>query len=94
MALHSLGILSKKASWDSHLECFSSSVLKEIPHAERSLAAFPVLCDSAHPKPWQLSLGQVIVEARWGDEALRPFFCLVREQLHSFKVYCVSSVEK
>ena len=35
-----------------------------------SLAAFPSLCGPTHPKPSQLGLGRMIVEARSSDAAL------------------------
>ena len=34
------------------------------------MASFPSLCGPTHPKPSQLGLGRVIVEARSSDEAL------------------------
>lgn len=59
---HSLNQLHEVVTWNS---------LEGIPRGvEHLLAAFPSLCGPTHPKPSQLGLGRVIVEARSSDAAL------------------------
>ena len=64
---------SQSVSCASHLEWFSNS-LKGVPKhsqgAEHLLATLPLICSSPHPKPTQLGLGQVTVEASSSDAAL------------------------
>ena len=55
-------------SWHSinqhHRECFSNSLEGVSTNAEYLLAAFPSLYGPTQPKPSQLVLGRVIVEAK------------------------------
>ena len=63
--LHTLSVLSTSFTWNAFL-----TVLKEFPHAEHLLAAFPSLCGPTHPKPPPFGWGRGIVEARSSDAAL------------------------
>lgn len=51
------------------MECFFNSLEGVPTYAEHLLAAFPSLCAPTHPKPSQLGLGWVIVEASSPDAA-------------------------
>jgi hypothetical protein len=48
-AWHSLNQLHEVVIWNAF-----STVVKQFPHAEHLLAAFPSLCGPTHPKPSQL----------------------------------------
>ena len=61
---------SQSASWGSHLKWFSSSLEGVLCSAEHLVAALPSLCVPTHPKPSQLGLGWVILEASPSDTAL------------------------
>src|SRR4029434_6226069 len=55
---------------NSHLEWFPNSLVGVPRGAEHLLAALPSLCSPTDPRPSQLGLVWVIVEARSSDAAL------------------------
>ena len=72
--LCTLLVFFQSASWGSHLEWFSNCLEGVSRSAEHLFAALPSLCGPTHPRPSQLGLGQVIVEARSSDAALDHSF--------------------